>query len=45
MFDDGAVDQLQGASGLNWDFARRSGTAADVLPGLLDTEIVEDLGS
>src|SRR5262249_21367159 len=43
VFDDGAVDQLQGASGMNWYFAKRSGLVTDLLPGLGASELVEDL--
>jgi fibronectin-binding autotransporter adhesin len=45
VFDDGAVDQLQGASGSDWFFANRSGgVALDVLDGRGGSEIVEELG-
>src|SRR5262249_43507009 len=44
VFDDGAVDQLQGASGRDWYFANLSGSVTDVITGLHDGEIVEDLG-
>src|SRR5205823_15095646 len=45
VFDDGAVNQLQGASGMNWYFANMSGSVKDIIRGLNDWEIVEDLGS
>jgi Ca2+-binding RTX toxin-like protein len=45
VFDDGAVNQLQGASGMNWYFAKRSGSLTDVITGLHDGEVVENLGS
>ena len=45
MFDDDASDVLQGASGSDWFFANLSGgVALDVITGLHDSEIVEDLG-
>ena len=45
VFDDGAVNWLQGASGMNWYFAKRSGGVRDIINGLGDSEVVEDLGS
>ena len=45
VFDDGAVNWLQGASGMDWYFAKRSGSVTDIITGLRDSEIVEDLGS
>jgi hypothetical protein len=45
VFGDGAVDQLQGASGTDWFFANLSGgLAQDMLSGLGGSEIVEELG-
>ena len=43
VFDDGAVNWLQGASGMNWYFAKRSGGVRDIINGLGDSEVVEDL--
>jgi Ca2+-binding RTX toxin-like protein len=45
VFDDGAVDRLQGASGGSWYFAKRSGLVTDLITGLGALEIVEDLGA
>jgi predicted outer membrane repeat protein len=44
VFATTAVDQLLGGSGMNWYFAKQSGTVKDLLTGLHDGEIVEALG-
>src|SRR5262249_38292167 len=45
VFATSAVDVLHGGSGTNWYFAKRSGFVTDIITGLHDGEIVEDLGS
>jgi hypothetical protein len=42
--DDGLGDVLIGAAGRDWFFARLSGANRDQLPGLLEDELVHDLG-
>jgi sugar lactone lactonase YvrE len=44
VFDDGAVDQLQGAAGTDWYFANLSGGVTDVINGLGTSGLVEELG-
>jgi hypothetical protein len=44
VFDDGAVDQLQGAAGTDWYFANLSGGVTDVINGLGASGLVEELG-
>jgi hypothetical protein len=44
VFANSSVNVLQGGSGMNWHFAKQTGSVQDVLTGLHDAEIVEDLG-
>jgi Ca2+-binding RTX toxin-like protein len=44
VFDDGAVDQLQGTSGRDWYFANLIGGVRDQVGGLGGREILEELG-
>jgi Ca2+-binding RTX toxin-like protein len=44
VFANNAVNVLHGGSGMSWFFAKRSGAVIDIIDGLHDSEIVEDLG-
>jgi hypothetical protein len=44
VFDNGVVDVLHGGSGMDWFLAKLSSSVTDILTGLHDSEIVEDLG-
>jgi hypothetical protein len=44
VFANTSVNVLHGGSGMNWYFAKQSGSVLDVLTGLHDGEIVGDLG-
>jgi Ca2+-binding RTX toxin-like protein len=43
VFATATVDQVYGSSGMNWFFGKRTGSAMDILTGLHDGEIVQDL--
>jgi hypothetical protein len=45
VYSNGKQDVLHGGSGTDWFFAKLSGSVTDILTGLHDSEIVEDLGS
>ncbi len=43
VFDDGAVDRLSGASGMDWAFANLDGGVLDDVSGVIGSELIEDI--